>query len=87
MRGALASLEAAATTFVVRGVTVGYAGTVDFCGGTAADLAEGREVEARGSRSADGTRLQVSRMICATDAGRVPAAPSFIVAGFELRSF
>ena len=60
--GAIASLDTAAKTFVVRNVVVSYAGTVDFRGGTAADLAVGREVEARGMLSADGTRLQATRI-------------------------
>ncbi len=62
VRGAIASLDTAAMTFVVRNVVVGYAGTVDFRGGSAADLAVGREVEARGMLSADGTRLQATRI-------------------------
>ena len=60
--GTIASLDAAAKTFVVRNVVVGYAGTVDFRGGSAADLAVGREVEARGMLSADGTRLLATRI-------------------------
>ena len=60
--GNIASLDTAAKTFVVRSVVVSYAGTVDFRGGTAADLAVGREVEARGMLSADGTRLQATRI-------------------------
>ena len=60
--GNIASLDTAAKTFVVRNVVVSYAGTVDFRGGTAADLAVGREVESRGMLSADGTRLQATRI-------------------------
>jgi hypothetical protein len=43
-------------------VIVSYSGTVDFRDGSAADLAVGREVEARGTLSADGTRLQAQRI-------------------------
>lgn len=62
VRGAVVSIDAAAKTFVVRNVVVSYSGAVDFRDGTAADLAMGREVEARGVLSADGTRLQASRI-------------------------
>jgi len=47
---------------VVRNVVVSYAGTVDFRDGSAADLAVGREVEARGTLSSDGTRLLATRI-------------------------
>ena len=60
--GLITSLDTVGRNFVVRGVTVGYSGTVDFRNGTAADLAIGREVEARGTLSADGTRLQATRI-------------------------
>ncbi len=60
--GNIASLDTAAKTFVVRNVVVSYAGSVDFRGGTAADLTVGREVEARGMLSVDGTRLQATRI-------------------------
>lgn len=62
VRGSIASLDSTARTFVVRNVVVSYAGTVDFRDGTAADLAVGREVEARGALSADGTRLLATRI-------------------------
>ena len=62
VRGAIASLDTSARTFVVRNVVVSYAGTVDFRDGSAADLAVGREVEARGTLSSDGTRLLATRI-------------------------
>ena len=62
VRGSVASLDASAKTFVVRNVVVSYAGTVDFRDGTAADLAVGRDVEARGTLSSDGTRLLATRI-------------------------
>jgi hypothetical protein len=62
VRGSLVTLDATAKTFVVRNVVVSYAGTVDFRDGTAADLAVGREVEARGALSADGTQLRAARI-------------------------
>ncbi|HEY5321687.1 MAG TPA: DUF5666 domain-containing protein [Caldimonas sp.] len=60
--GPIVSLNTAAKTFVVREVTVSYAGEVDFRDGTAADLAVGRKVEVRGKLSTDGTRLQAERI-------------------------
>ena len=62
VRGAIASIDTTAKLFVVRDVNVSYAGTVDFRGGTAADLATGKQVEARGRLSADGTRLIAARI-------------------------
>jgi len=62
VRGTIASLDVVSKTFVVRNVIVGYSGAVDFRGGTALDLATGIDVEARGMLSADGTRLQATRI-------------------------
>jgi hypothetical protein len=61
-RGAITALDTVGKTFVVHDVTVSYAGTVDYRNGSTADLAIGRAVEARGTLSADGTRLQASRI-------------------------
>ncbi len=61
-RGAITALDPVERTFVVHDVTVSYSGTVDFRNGSAPDLAIGRMVEARGTLSADGTRLQASRI-------------------------
>ena len=62
VRGAITSLDVVGKTFVVRNVVVSYSGAVDFRAGTALDLALGIEVEARGKLSADGTRLQATRI-------------------------
>lgn len=62
VRGPIDSIDTTARTFVVRSVIVGYGGTVDFRKGTAADLAVGRQVEARGTLSSDGTRVQATRI-------------------------
>jgi len=63
LHGAIATLDAGAKTFVLRGVTVAYgSGTVDFRKGTAAQLAVGVQLEARGTLSADGTMLQAKRI-------------------------
>jgi len=62
VRGAITAIDTVAQTFVVRNVRVAYGGNVDFRKGTAADLAIGRLVEARGRLSPDGTRLQAVRI-------------------------
>jgi Domain of unknown function (DUF5666) len=65
LRGAITSVDLATRTFVLRGVTVEYllVGTpTDFRDGTAANLAVGANVEARGTLSADGTRLLAARI-------------------------
>ena len=61
-RGAIVAIDTTAQTFVVHDVTVSYAGTIDYRNGSAANLAVGRLVEARGTLSVDGTRLQASRI-------------------------
>lgn len=60
LEGRISAFDAAAQTFVVRGVTVSYAGAPRFEGGTAADLTLDRRVSVKGTLSADGTRLQAS---------------------------
>ncbi len=62
VQGAITAVTPLDKTFVVHDVTVSYSGVVDFRNGSALDLAVGRTVEARGTLSADGTRLQASRI-------------------------
>jgi hypothetical protein len=62
VRGSIASLDIVAKTFVVRSVIVSYSGAVDFRNGTALNLAPGIDVEARGTLTPDGTRLQATRI-------------------------
>ena len=62
VRGPIVVIDRVAKTFVVREVTVSYAGAVDFRDGSAADLAIGRQVEVRGRLSEDGTRLVAQRI-------------------------
>jgi len=63
IHGAITTIDTAAKTFVLRGVTVSYAApTVDFRKGTAAQLAVGTRIEVRGTLSADGTMLQATRI-------------------------
>lgn len=60
IEGRIASVDLTQSTFVVRGVTVSYAGTPRYEGGTAADLALGRQVAVKGTLSADRTRVQAT---------------------------
>lgn len=62
VRDVITALDRTALTFVAHGVVVSYSGAVDFRNGTSADLAIGRNVEARGTLSSDGTKLQASRI-------------------------
>ncbi len=60
--GSIASIDTAGQTFVLRGVTVSYANNPRVDNGTLANLAAGRKVEVRGVLSADGTRLDATRI-------------------------
>jgi len=63
LHGAITAIDTTAQTFVLRGVTVAYGDAgVEFRNGTAAQLAVGVRVEARGTLSADGTMLQATRI-------------------------
>ena len=62
LHGTISALDTTAQTFVVRGVTVSYAGAVDFHHGSAAALADGLFVEVRGGFSADGTVVDATRI-------------------------
>lgn len=60
VEGRISALDAATLTFVVRDITVSYAGAPRFEGGTAADLALNRRVSVKGTLSADRARLQAA---------------------------
>jgi len=62
IEGAIASIDIVKSTFTIRGVTVSYAGSVTFSGGSAADLKLGRKVEVRGALSADGVTLNATEL-------------------------
>jgi len=62
LHGTISALDTTAQTFVVRGVTVSYAGSVDFHDGSAAALANGLFVEVHGGFSADGTVVDATRI-------------------------
>jgi uncharacterized protein DUF5666 len=61
LNGPIQNLDTQAKTFVVRGVTVRYSSaTTVFKDGVEADLANGKEVEVKGTLSADGTSVQAT---------------------------
>lgn len=62
LHGAITSVDTTAKTFLLRGVTVWYGGTVSFRNGVEADLAAARNVEVKGVLSTDGTRLEARRV-------------------------
>jgi Domain of unknown function (DUF5666) len=62
LHGAITSVNAAQLSFVLRGVTVTYSAATEFRDGTAAGLLVGASVEAKGTLSADGTRLVAERI-------------------------
>lgn len=63
LHGTIGTLDTAAKTFALRGVTVWYGGAaVVYKNGVQADLANGKRVEVRGVLSADRTRLEAQRI-------------------------
>jgi hypothetical protein len=62
LHGAISALDAAAKTFMLRGQTVSYAGTVQFERGSLANLVNGAEVEVKGQSSGGGTMVQAKRI-------------------------
>lgn len=67
VHGTISSIDSAAQTFVVRGVTVSYAGAVTYVDGSASDLAVGRSVTVVGTIGAT-----TSTSVSASSAGSVP---------------
>ena len=55
IQGRITALDPVAKTLVIRGVTISYAGPVQYEGGTEADLAVNKRLEVKGVLSADGT--------------------------------
>lgn len=63
LHGAITAIDSTAQTFVLRGVTVSYAGAgIEYKNGTAANLAVGVQLEAKGTLAADGKTLQATRI-------------------------
>jgi hypothetical protein len=57
LHGAITAVDATAKTFVLRGVTVSYGGTVSYVGGTEAGLVVGAKVEVKGGVGSTRTQL------------------------------
>ncbi len=57
---AAGSLDAVNKTFSLRGVTVSFAGTVEYKDGTVANLVDGAQLEVKGVLSADGIQLEAT---------------------------
>jgi hypothetical protein len=62
IHGSISALNTAAMSFVVRSLTVTWDNSTEFKGGTAATLANGRNVEVKAVRGADGTTLKATRI-------------------------
>ncbi|HTT13220.1 MAG TPA: DUF5666 domain-containing protein [Burkholderiaceae bacterium] len=62
LHGAIDTLDTVAMTFMLRGLTVDYSGSVQYAGGTAADLAVGRRVEVTGTLSGTGTGIKAQEI-------------------------
>jgi len=65
LRGAISNLNTTLKTFVLRGVTVSFAGAVVFVNGTEADLAnnaKNQNVEVRGVAAINGTGISATRI-------------------------
>lgn len=64
LHGTISALNTAAKTFVLRGVTVSYSGTVRFGDGIAADLSNvgSQAIEVKGLLSADGTQVSATEI-------------------------
>jgi Domain of unknown function (DUF5666) len=58
LHGSIESVDAPARQFVVRGVRVVWSAATRFDSSTAADILVGRQVEVKGTLSADGTRVE-----------------------------
>lgn len=63
LHGTISAFDATAKTFLLRGVTVSFAGSgIEYRKGSEANLANGRNVEVKGIRSSDGTQLAAIRI-------------------------
>lgn len=62
LHGAITTVDTATQTFTLRGVTVRYAGSVEYVGGSAAGLVVGARVEVRGGVGSTRTLVQAARI-------------------------
>jgi hypothetical protein len=61
LHGTISALDTTAKTFLLRGLTVNYGGSVTFAGGkTEANLVDGVKLEVKGALSADKTRIDAT---------------------------
>ena len=58
VHGPITSVDQAAQTFVIRGQTVSYSGSVTYTGGDASGIAVGNRLFVQGTLSADGATVQ-----------------------------
>ena len=62
LNGRIDSVDVVAQTLIVRGVTVNFAGDVQYERGTAADLVVQRKVEVHGVLATDGVTVNAQRI-------------------------
>ena len=62
LHGVISSVNTSASTFVLRGVTISYAGSVKFGHGTASKLVNGAKVEVKGRASPGGSTVQAQKI-------------------------
>ena len=62
LHGTISNVSTASKTFSLRGLTVSYAGAVDFQRGTAASLVNGAQVEVKGEAATGGTTVQARKI-------------------------
>jgi hypothetical protein len=62
LHGTIDAIDSVAKTLSLRGLTVDYSGPLEFSGGTAADLAVGRQIEVDGILSSDGTTIKAQEI-------------------------
>lgn len=62
LHGSISALDTTAKTFMLRGLTVSYAGSVGFERGSASNLVNGVAVEVKGQSSGGGTTVQATRI-------------------------
>jgi len=62
LHGAITAVDSTAKTFVVRGVTVSYAGSVTYPNGSQAGLVVGAKVEVKGGVGSTRTLVQAVRI-------------------------
>ena len=60
VEGRITALDTSARTFVLRGVTVSYAGNVSYVVGSAADLALNRQLAVKGRLAADRSHVDAT---------------------------